>query len=110
MVTSNPTPAGFFGGGYAYASNAITLNTSAHAAPLLAELDAAEANATTGDYRRIVYAMMEMLNDKFKAATPVPTKLSITRSTYEDTSTNELVRTYTVQIRTVVTGTEIAEE
>jgi len=110
MVTSNPIPSAFFGAGYAYSTNAITLNTEAHASPLLEELEAAEANATTGDYRRILYALMEMMYQKFLVVTPVPGKLTFTRSTYEDTSTGELVRTYTFQVRTIPTGVEVAEE
>jgi len=110
MVTSNPIPSVFFGAGYAYASNAITLNTAAHASPLLTELDAAEANATTGDYRRILYAIQEDLYQKFQLVTPIPGKLTFTRSTYEDASTGELVRTYTFQVRTIATGVEVAEE
>lgn len=110
MITSDPIPSVFFGAGYSVGTNSITLNTSAHASPLLTELTSAEANATTGDYRRIIFALMEMLHEKFQAVTPVPGKLTVTRSTYEDTANNELVRTYSVQIRAVVTGIEIAEE
>lgn len=110
MITSNPIPSAFFVAGYAYSTNQITLNTAAHASPLLVELDAAEANATTGDYRRIVYALLEMLYQKFLVVTPVPGKVTSTRSTYEDTVTGELVRTYTFQIRTIATGVEVAEE
>jgi len=110
MTTSDPIPSDFFGAGYSVGTNTITFNTAAHATPLLTELTSAEANATTGDYRSIVYALMEMLNTKFGAATPTPGKLSITRSSYEDGTANELIRTYTVQVRTVITGVEVADE
>ncbi len=109
-MTSDPIPSVFFGAGYSYASNAITLNTEAHASALLDELDATEANATTGDYRCIMFALLEMLYQKMLAATPASEKVSMTRATYEDLATSELVRTYTVQIRTVASGIEVADE
>lgn len=109
-MPSNPIPSTFFGAGYTYAANQITLNTAAHATPLLAQVDAAEANATTGDYRRIVFGVLEMLHAKFAAATPVASKIAVLRSTYEDTLTGEFVRTYTVTVRTTPTGLEVTDE
>lgn len=109
-MTSNPIPSAFFGAGYTYASNVISFNTAAHATPLVLELTAAEANVTTGDYRSILYALMEMLKAKMDAASPVSNKAAVIRSTYEDTSTGEFVRTYTVTIRTNAAGLEVANE
>ncbi len=114
MITSNPIPSAFFVAGYSEtgtgATHQIILNGGDHGTPLLDELAENEADPTTGDYRRILYAIAEMLYQRFSVVSPVPAKVSMTRSSYEDTSTGELVRTYTTQFRTTLTGVEVAEE
>lgn len=113
-MASDPTNTGFFGSGYTETgtgtTHAIVLNSGANTTPCVAELSEAEADPTTGDYRKVMYALLEMLYQKFLVVDPVPTKVSMTRVTYEDTVNNELVRTYTVQFRTVATGIEVADE
>ena len=113
-MPSNPIPSAFFVAGYSEtgtgATHQIIFNTAGHATPLITELTEAEADPTTGDYRKILFAIMEMLRAKLNAATPVAGKVSMARSSYEDVATGELVRTYTTTIRTVPTGLEVADE
>tara|TARA_S200002703_G_C3729930_1_gene224373 strand:+ start:314 stop:649 length:336 start_codon:yes stop_codon:yes gene_type:complete len=68
--------------GYAYASDQITLNTAAHASPLLTELTAAEANATTGDIRDVYHALCAAMYAAWDGQddADLPTKMVITRS------------------------------
>jgi hypothetical protein len=114
-MASNPIPSVFFGAGYTEtgtgATHTIVLTTNDNSGTkLLPELTEVEADPTTGDYRKILFALMEMMYVKYQAVTPVPGKLTLTRSSFEDTASGELVRTYTVQIRTNVTGVEVADE
>lgn len=62
------------------------------------ELTAAEADATTGDIREVLYALLEVLRAKYVATAEAdrPTKMTIARSTYVDEATEVVYRTYTV--------------
>lgn len=112
MTTSTPTPSGFFGPGYSASSlaNTITFNTSTHADPCLPQLSNDEADAATGDYRRIVHAFLNMLFANYTALENKPTKLNMVRNVVEDPTTGELVRTYLIVERTNILDIEIAEE
>jgi len=79
---------------------------------LLPEITNAEANATTGDSRRVIYGLLEMLYSKMQNLDSAdrPTKLTILRATYEDTNTGEFVKTFTITVRASATGFEVADE
>ena len=79
---------------------------------LLPEITNAEANATTGDSRRVIYGLLEMLYSKMQNLDSAdrPTKLTILRATYEDTNTGEFVKTFTITVRASSTGFEVADE
>lgn len=126
-----PTPYQLFGSGYAASSSThtITLNTSnASSDPLLIQITDTEANADSGDGRRVVYGLLEMLYQHMaelngteayvtgefswgSSTTGVVPSVKIvpTRSSYEDTN-GELVRTYKFIVRTTVTGLEVSDE
>ena len=68
---------------------------------LLSTLTDTDANETTGDVREVVFALSEAVFSKMNALATADqsNKLTVTRNTFEDTATNEFVRTYTVQLR-----------
>ena len=70
------------------------------------ELTAAEADATTGDIREVVYAFLEAIRAKFieTAEADRPTKMTIARNTYVDESTGVVYRTYTVSFNLTEAG------
>lgn len=111
--TSYDTPGEFFGAGYALETNQMKLNTNDAASDkLVTEVTDAEANATTGDARKVIFGLMEMLYAKMSALATAdkPTKLAITRSISEDTVTGEFIRTYLVTVRTTAAGFEVSSE
>lgn len=78
------------------------------------EVTAAEADAATGDIRKIVFAIMEKLFQEFneRATADRPTRMTITRGTSVNDETGEIVRTYTVTFtaEAAVGGIEVQDE
>jgi len=109
----NTAPSAFFGAGYTATTGSIILGTVDNSMPadrLLTELTDVEANADTGDFRAIVFALMEMLYQKQQAMPVKPVKQTIVRSTYEDPTTGEFLRAYTVQLRLFASSLEVTAE
>jgi len=99
----DPNPDQWFPTGYAYASNAVTFNTAAHASPLLTQLTAAEADAATGDVREVIRSLCHMWQEKWdaKAAADLPTKMRLSKSIRYDSSgvaTETYVLNFTVGV------------
>lgn len=127
------TPVTWLGAGYALTSsdtgeapNVVSVrkisftidgDTTVEALP---QVDATEANATTGDVRRLIFGIIDGLYAKWlirvaaaaaaPTTDPLPTKMTIYKSTSTNDSTGEVTRTYTFQFKTTVTGEEVAEE
>ena len=79
---------------------------------LLPEVSSAEANATTGDFRKLMYGTIEGLYSSYNA---VPTadrasQMTINRSTSEDVQTGGFTRTYSIQFKLDSNGFEVAPE
>jgi len=66
----------------------------------LDEVTDTEANATTGDWRKVLFGIMEMIYWKFTgtATADRPTKATITRTQKLNNTTGEITRIYTVRI------------
>jgi hypothetical protein len=66
----------------------------------LYEVTDTEANATTGDWRKVLFGLMEMIYYKWTgtATADRPGKVSVTRSASVNNATNEITRRYTVSI------------
>lgn len=98
--------------GYSLNTNAVTVNTSnAGATATFPELTNIEANATTGDIRKIVYAVIEQLYQKFQA-TPTadrPNRMSVTRSSTVGEN-NNISHTYIVSLTLAATELDVANE
>ena len=80
-------------------------------ADLLQALTAAEADATTGDWRDCLYSLLDH-SYQYYAALPVadqPTQLTISRVTQKN-SDNVLKLTYTIEILVTVAATDVSAE
>lgn len=111
--TDYDNPGEWFGAGYSLASNAITMNTNDAAAnKTLTELTDAEANATTGDSRKVIYALAEAFYAKYNslATADRPTQMQIYRSTSSNDITGETTRTYTLVFKVTPTDVDVAAE
>lgn len=79
----------------------------------LDEVTSTEATAsTTGDWRKMVFGIMEMLYWRYTslATADRPSRLSIARNSSVDDSTGNITRFYTVTITTAPTGVEVIDE
>ena len=106
-------PSTVFGAGYAASANTIVLNTNDNAGTkLLTELTDAEAHATTGDWRKIIFAIMEMIYTKWNAVASGdrPTKLTVAKSTTTNVATGVVTNTYTIRAYTSVSAQEVNAE
>lgn len=99
--------------GYSLNTNAVTVNTSnAGATATFPELTSSEANASTGDIRKIVYAVIEQLYQKFQAtpAADRPNRMNVSRSSTVGTD-NAVTHTYIVTLTMAANGgLEVADE
>ena len=95
-----------------YTAGTGTIEFTTGTSSLLPELTDAETNATTGDFRRLMYGLSEGLYQKYNAIPDAdkPTKLIIGRSTTENSNTGEFSRTYSFQFQLDATGFEVADE
>lgn len=80
----------------------------------LPELTAAEADAASGDIRKILYALLEKLHAVY-AALPVadrPSRMTIARSSSVNDTTGDITRQYTITLVTepVAGGIEVKDE
>lgn len=111
--TDYDKPGEWFGAGYKAADNAITLNTNDAATnKTLTELTDVEAHATTGDARKVIYAIAEAIYAKFNslAAADKPTAMQVYRSTSTNDITGEITRTYTMVFKVEAVGMDVAPE
>jgi hypothetical protein len=106
-------PSTWLGAGYAASAenHTITLNTADAASDkTVPELADAEADPTTGDVRKLVFALMEMLYAAWAAQAAVdrPTKLTIYKSSSVSGST--ITHTYTVVTVNDINAQDVADE
>lgn len=78
----------------------------------LPELTAAEADVTTGDIRKIVFAVMEQLYGKYNSTDNAdkPAMMVLSKSASVNTSTGITTNTYSVTIKTSTTAQEVVDE
>jgi hypothetical protein len=76
------------------------------------EMTAAEADATDGDIRKVLYAICEKLWSKWLATAQAdrPTKMTVSRNSVVDETTGVITKNYFFQFKTTVTGEEVASE
>jgi len=104
------TPGEVLTSGYTATGTEITMTIGTGG--LLPEVSSAEADAATGDFRKLMYGTIEGLYSNY-AAVPQgdrASKMTINRSTSEDTQTGGFTRTYNIQFKLDATGFEVAPE
>lgn len=104
-------PSTWFGAGYSYASDAISFGTSTNANPTLTQLTNAEANATTGDVREVIRALLYKISAAWDAtaAADRPTQMSVYKSiTYN--SSGSAVESYAITFNVGVTYGNVSSE
>lgn len=76
------------------------------------EMTAAEADATTGDIRKCLYAICEHLKDQWEstATADLPGKMTISTVQTVNSSTGVITKRYTLSFDTEPTGVEVANE
>lgn len=103
----NPAPSTWLGAGYSLASHILGFTgSSASSNVTIPNLPDADANATTGDIRKIFFNMDEMEYQAWVtqvAAGNQPTKMTFIRSSIEN-SDGTFSRTYTKQYIVASTG------
>ena len=76
------------------------------------EMTAAEADATTGDIRKVMFAICEQIYNEFNDL-PVadrPTKMTVYRSTSVNDQTGITVKTYQFRFEVAVAAQDVADE
>lgn len=108
----NPAPSNWLGAGYVLTSNSIGFNTNDSATnKTLTQLTTAEANASSGNIREVIFAMVEAFYQAYvsKDVADRPTKLSISRNGTTTVSGN-INYTYNFQIEVSPTAVNVANE
>ena len=97
-----------------FASLALTDTDTKVSIPLasIPQLTAAEANPTTGDSRKLLFAMMEQVYAWWiaKAVADRPTAVTISRSTMTNETTGVMTKTYSIAIQISATAVEVITE
>jgi hypothetical protein len=103
----NPAPSLWIGTSYAADATDISVPIAT-----FDELTAAEADETTGDIRKLVFALCDHLYQKWLATDSAdrPARMTIFRSTNVNEATGEMTRSFTFQFLTGVTGEEVVDE
>jgi hypothetical protein len=93
-------------------TNTLILNTSDHASPSVPQMSTTEADVSSGDSRKVVFALLDRMYQWYQglASADKPGKISITRSSFVDETTGNIVRTYVVQTTLAFTGIEVVNE
>lgn len=100
-------PSVLFGDNYAFSAPNITISNVDN--PNVTD---AEANATTGDSRRILFGLLQDMYARFNAidAADRPTKMQFLRSTSVNDITQQGTVTFTIRFVTGDVVTEVADE
>lgn len=114
-------PSTWLGAGYTADNSAHTISfkTAEGTPATLPQLTDAEA-ATNADVRKILFGLIDGLYEKWllrvaaaaaaPTTDPLPTKMTVYKSTSTNDTTGEVTRTYSFQFKTTVTGEEVASE
>lgn len=79
---------------------------------LLAEVTDAEANASSGDWRKVCFGLVEMIYKKWTltAIADRPTKMAVSRSSSVDEATGQITKYYTFSFVTEAGSIEVVGE
>jgi len=76
------------------------------------ELTAAEADADTGDIRKVLFALLDQIADVWydQETADRPVNMTIFRSSSTDPETGEVTRNYQIQFNLAVGAIEVVDE
>ena len=114
--SSNPTT--WLGSGYTLsgsgASAAINFGINGNTNPTLTEITAAEAHATTGDIRKILYGIVEGIYVKYQAVAAVPAnlpnRLTVSKTSSVNSTTGLITSNYFIQFVLEASGLDVTAE
>jgi hypothetical protein len=104
----NPAPTVFFG--TSYSENGTVMSVPISAFP---ELSAAEADAATGDSRKMIWALIDKLCTTFTnlPAANRPSKMRLTKSYGQvDPASGNFTASYSMTFNLTASGLELADE
>ena len=114
-----PVPSTWLGAGYTLSGSGATaainfgINGNTTGATFT-EITAAEANASTGEIRKIIYGVVEGLYQKYLtvSATPanLPNRLTISKNSSVNATTGLITSSYTFSFVLEATGLEVTAE
>jgi len=104
------TPGEVLTSGYTATGTEITMTIGTGG--LLPEVSSAEADAATGDFRKLMYGILEGLYSSYNAVPTAdkPSQMLLSRSTSENSTTGLFTRNYNIQFKLDATGFEVAPE
>lgn len=109
----DPKPSTWLGAGYSVAGNAISLTTAdKDGDKALPEVTDAEAHATTGDIRKVLFGLMEAVFQAWNGVEVAnrPTMMMIQKGSYTNVETGNIETTFTARFTAVAAGYEVADE
>ena len=116
LMAFSATPSGWLGEGYTLSGSgttaAVNFGISGNTNETLPEITTAEANATTGDIRKIYYGIVEQLYQSYlsKATAYRPNRMSLSKSSNVDATTGLITTNYTIQFVLAATGLDVTTE
>jgi hypothetical protein len=112
----NPSPSSWLGAGYTLSGSgttaAINFGIDGNTNETFPEITTTEANATTGDIRKIYYGIIDQLAKVYseKASADQPNRLEVSKSSNVNSTTGLITTTYTFQFVLAATGLDVANE
>lgn len=108
----DPAPSTWLGAGYSLGTNQAKFTTADGGTPAATELTDAEAHATTGDVRKVFYALCAMMYSAWLAITSAnrPTQMTLQRQTVTNDTTGETTVVFSFSFVTEVSAQEVADE
>lgn len=110
------TPSGWLGAGYSVSGSgttaAVNFGISGNTNEALPEITTAEANASTGDIRKIYYGLAEKMYQSYiaKATADLPNRMSFSKSSSVNSTTGLITTSYTFQFILAATGLDVTTE
>lgn len=108
----NPAPSAWFAGySSSSANDTITFQTNEGVTPSFPELTNLEADPTNGDYRKVLFAIMEEIYRKWSltAAADRPQRINITRQSQVNPD-NSISHNYSVSVQISASNFEVTDE
>lgn len=113
-----PVPSTWLGSGYTLsgsgASATINFGINGNTNPTFTEITAAEANATTGDIRKILYGIVEGIYVKYQAVAAVPAnlpnRLTVSKTSSVNSTTGLITSNYFIQFVLEASGLDVTAE